>query len=33
MDARDGHPIDPSPVFDSLDLDLVVKVLARTAFS
>ncbi len=24
---------DPSPIFDSLDIDLVVKVLAHTAFS
>lgn len=24
---------DPTPVFDSLDIDLLVKVLAHTAFS
>ncbi|ESK95152.1 retinal short-chain dehydrogenase reductase [Moniliophthora roreri MCA 2997] len=27
------HNADPSPVFDSLDIDLVIKVLTHTAFS
>lgn len=32
MDSSRSEP-DGSPVFDNLDLDLVVQVLANTAFS
>ncbi|TFK43755.1 retinal short-chain dehydrogenase/reductase [Crucibulum laeve] len=32
MEADDRH-VDGSPIFDSLDVDLVLKVLANTAFS
>jgi hypothetical protein len=28
----DGHEVD-GPIFDTLDIDLVIKVLAHTAFS
>ncbi|KAJ8503171.1 hypothetical protein ONZ45_g11094 [Pleurotus djamor] len=33
MDGEASYQADPSPIFDSLDIDLVVKVLAHTAFS
>jgi len=33
MDGPNTHSFQPSPVLDNLDIDLVVKVLAHTAFS
>jgi hypothetical protein len=33
MDSRDVRVADGYPIFDTLDIDLVVKVLAHTAFS
>lgn len=33
MEANEQPAYDTSPIFDALDIDLVVKVLAHTAFS
>jgi hypothetical protein len=33
MDSRDVRVADGQPIFDTLDIDLVVKVLGHTAFS
>jgi len=33
MNADEGLPDEAFPIFDHLDVDLVVKVLSHTAFS